>query len=367
MKLITVDVTAVRQLFTVHARAASLPLMKTVTGTKVTAAVAMLVLTGCAGGESSGAVGREATAGGGTTTYPFTMKNCGADVTFEAAPQRVVTLNQTAAEILIKLGVGDRVVGSGYEIYKPPADMAEQYEKIPLLSAPGQPIKHEKLLEAQPEFVYTNFGSFLTAAQAGDREQLHDLGVPTYITELDCTLHASVADANFDMLYQEYRDLARIFDVPAAGEKLATEQQALVEKALDAVENRNTPLKVLWFYSTYAGTPWAAGPGGLPQHISDLAGVKNIFDDASTKWAEVSWDEVAARDPDVIILADLTRGEPNDTAAEKIDLLKKDPLTSNLSAVTDDRFITIPGAQMDPSYGSVYIVPALVEGLNKFR
>lgn len=329
--------------------------------------VAMLVLAGCSSGESAGASAPSASTGAGGTAYPLTMKNCGTDVTIKAAPQRVVTLNQTAAEILIKLGMGDRVVGSGYEIYKPPAEMAEPYGKIPQLGPRGEPIKHEKLLEAQPEFVYSGFGSFLTAQQAGERKQLHDLGVATYVTEFDCSYHSSVPDANFDMLYDEYRDLAKIFNVPEAGEKLAAEQKALVEKAASTVKNKDKPLKVLWFYSTYDGTPWAAGPGGLPQHISELVGVKNIFDDAKTKWAEVSWDEVAARNPDVIILADLTRGEPNDTAAEKITLLKKDPLTSKLGAVTGDRFISLPGAQMDPSYGSVDIVPALAEGLNKFR
>ncbi|WP_253290038.1 ABC transporter substrate-binding protein [Verrucosispora sioxanthis] len=332
----------------------------------MTAAV-MLVLAGCSSGEPSGAPAPAASAAPGGTTYPLTMKNCGTDVTFEAAPQRVVTLNQTAAEILIKLGVGDRVVGSGYEIYKPPAEMAEPYGKIPQLGPRGEPVKHEKLLEAQPDFVYSGFGSFLTAEQAGDREQLHDLGVATYVTEFDCSYHVSVPDADFDMLYDEYRALAKIMSVPDAGEKLAAEQRALVDQAVGTMKNKDKPLSVLWFYSTYDGTPWAAGPGGLPQHVSDLVGVKNIFDDAKTKWAEVSWDEVAARNPDVIILADLTRGEPNDTAAEKIALLKKDPLTSKLGAVTGDRFITIPGAQMDPSYGSVEMVPALVEGLNKFR
>ncbi|MGP3970057.1 ABC transporter substrate-binding protein [Streptomyces sp. 6N223] len=326
-----------------------------------------MVAAGCAGGGSSDAGRQETATGSGAVDYPFTMKNCGTDVTFEAAPQRVVTLNQTAAEILIHLGVGDRIVGSGYEIYEPPDEIAEQYEKIPILSPHGQPIKHEQLLEAQPDFVYSSFGSFLTAAQGGEREQLHNLGVPTYVTEFDCTEHVSVAGADFEMLYEEYRQLARIFDMPAAGERLVTEQQAVVDEALGTVENRDTPLKVMWFYSTYGGTPWAAGPGGLPQHISELVGVENIFDDASTKWAEVSWDEVAARNPDVIILADLTRGEPYDTAQEKIDLLKSDPLTSNLGAVTGDRFITIPGGQLDPSYGSVDVVPALVEGLNQFR
>ncbi|NLU79185.1 ABC transporter substrate-binding protein [Micromonospora sp. HNM0581] len=327
----------------------------------------MLFLAGCSSGQPSDAPTAAAPTAPGGTTYPLTMTNCGTDVTLEAVPQRVVTLNQTAAEILIKLGVGDRVVGSAYEIYEPPAALVEPYAKIPQLSPRGEPLKHEKLLEAQPDFVYSSFGSFLTAEQAGDREQLHDLGVATYVTEFDCSYHVSVPDADFDMLYDEYRTLAKIMSVPDAGEKLAAEQKALVDQAVGAMENKDEPLKVLWFYSTYDGTPWAAGPGGLPQHVSDLVGVKNIFDDAKTKWAEVSWDEVAARNPDVIILADLTRGEPNDTAAEKISLLKNDPLTSKLGAVTDDRFVTIPGAQMDPSYGSVEMVPALVEGLNKFR
>ncbi|WP_209437253.1 ABC transporter substrate-binding protein [Amycolatopsis azurea] len=339
--------------------------MKTKTIITALASVTLLALAGCAGASDAG--GREKAAGSGTTAYPFALKNCGADVTYDAAPRRVVTLNQTAAEILIHLGVDDRIVGSGYEIYDPPAEIAERYKKIPILSAHGQDIKHEKLLEAQPDFVYSSFGSFLTAAHSGDRQELHKLGVPTYVTEFDCTEHVSVPGASFPMLYEEYRRLARILDVPAAGEKLVKEQEAVVGKALASVKKRDRPLKVMWFYSMYGGTPWAAGPGGLPQHVSDLVGVENIFADVSTKMAEVSWDTVAARNPDVIILGDLTRGEPNDTAREKLDLLKKDPLTSKLGAVVADRFITIPGAQMDPGYGSAYMVPALVEGLNKLR
>ncbi|MFB9517083.1 ABC transporter substrate-binding protein [Streptomyces purpureus] len=339
--------------------------MKTKTISIVCTALTVLVVAGCADEPSSGADAKAAATATSATTYPFTLKNCGTDVTYKAAPKKAVTLNQTAAEILIHLGVGDRIAGTGYEIEKTPPAIAAQYEKIPLLSAPGAEIKHEKLLEAQPDFVYGSFASMFTKEQSGERKQLHDLGVPTYLTEFDCTYHESVADADFTMLFEEYRRLGKIMGVPEAGEKLASEQQAVVDKAVGAVKKRDKPLKVMWFYSTYEGTPWAAGPGGLPQHMSKLVGVENIFADAKTKWAEVSWDEVAARNPDVIVLADLTRGEPNDTAEEKIALLKKDPLTSKLAAVKGDRFITIPGSHMDPGYGSASAVPTLVAGLNK--
>lgn len=299
----------------------------------------------------------------GTTTFPLTLTNCGSEVTFPAPPQRVVTLNQTAAEILIHLGVGDKIIGTGYELDEIPDAIAAQYREIPQLSAHGQEIKHEALLSAQPDFVYGSFASFFTPEQSGTREELHALGVPTYLTEFDCTFHEAVPNADFNLLFDEYRSLATIFDVPARGEELAANQQAIVDEGIATAEGIDGTPTVMWFYSTYGGTPWAAGPGGLPQYISDLVGVRNIFDDASTKWPEVSWDEVAARNPEIIVLADLTRGEPGDTAQEKIEILKSDPLTSQLDAVKNDRFIVIPGSFMDPSYGSAYAVPALAEGV----
>lgn len=299
----------------------------------------------------------------GATAYPVTLENCGMEVTYPGVPQRAVTLNQTAAEILIHLGVGDRIVGTGYEIEEIPADIATQYETIPQLSAQGQEVKHEALLNAQPDFVYGSFASFFTPEQSGSREELHRLGVPTYLTEFDCTYHEAVAGADFELLFDEYRNLSEIFDVPARGDELIAEQQKVIDRGLATAQQIDGRPTVMWFYSTYAGTPWAAGPGGLPQHVSDLVGVENIFDDASTKWPEVSWDEVAARNPDMIVIADLTRGEPGDSAQEKIDLLKSDPLTMQLPAVRDDQFIIIPGAQMDPGYGSAYAVPALAEGI----
>ena len=331
-----------------------------------------LGLVGCGGAAADdgtptgGGAARPAALGDGATgptRFPLTLENCGSSVTFDAAPRRAVTLNQSAAEILIRLGVGDRVVGTGYETDEVPADISAPYGKIPMLSARGKEITHEALLEVQPDFVYSSFASFFNSTQSGERDALHDLGVPTYLTEFDCVSHAAVETASFETLFEEYRDLARIFGVPSAGERLVAEQQAVIDDGLrTARRNTGTPT-VMWFYSTYAGTPWAAGTGGLPQHISELVGVKNIFDDASTKWPEVSWDEVAARNPDVIVLADLTRGEPGDTAKEKIDLLKKDPLTSTLDAVVNDRFVIIPGRYMDPSHGSAHAVPALAEGL----
>lgn len=297
------------------------------------------------------------------SSSPVVLENCGQTVTVQHPPTRAVALDQTAAEILIGLGVADRVVGTGYESDAVPADIADVYNAIPQLSGRGQPISHEALLAAQPDFVYSLYSSFFVPDQSGDRAELQALGVPAYLSEFDCTTHAAVDGISFDMLFDEYRDLAKIFGVPEAGEKLVAQQQAVLDQGLAAAKKVTGSPSLMWFYSTYDGLPYAAGPGGIPQLVTDLVGARNVFDDASTKWPEVSWDEIAARNPDVIVLADLTRGRPGDTAEEKIAILKSDPLTSTMDAVKNDRFIVVPGRDMDPSIGSVAAVPAVAEGL----
>ncbi|ONI74043.1 ABC transporter substrate-binding protein [Kribbella sp. ALI-6-A] len=326
---------------------------------------ALLAVTACGGTEGPAPVGA---AGGkdSTTSYPLSFDNCGAQVIVPRAPTRAVSLNQSATEIMIRLGLGDRMVGTAYETDPVPADIAAAYRKIPLLNK-GL-LKHETLLEAQPDFVYSSFASFLTAQNAGERAELHKLGVPTYLTEFDCTYHASVAGgAKFEMLFDEFRAIAKVFGVREAGEKLVADQQAVVDKGQKLAEQVVGKPKLVWFYSTAASsaTPSVAGPGGLPQTVTEMLGAENLFDDASTKWPEVSWDEIAARKPDVIVLADLTRGYPGDTAKEKIAFLKRDPLTNKMDAVRNDRFIVVPGQAMDPSIHSVEAISAVAQGLVK--
>lgn len=325
-------------------------------------AAATLAVSGC--GASSAPASNDAAATDASGAFPLTIENCGADVTIERSPQRAVSLNQSATEIMIALGLEGRMAGTSYETDPVGEDIADAYAEIPLLT--DGLLKHETLLEAEPDFVYSSFASFLTAENAGERAELHDLGVPTYLSEFDCTYHAAIeGGASFDMLFEEIETIAQIFDVPDAGEDVVAAQRAVVDEGLEIAEQIEGTPTLVWFYSTAASasTPSVAGPGGLPQTVTEMLGAENAFSDAATKWPEVSWDQVALRDPDVIVLADLTRGYPGDTAEEKIDFLKNDPLTSTMDAVAEDRFIVVPGQYMDPSIHSVQALPTVAQGL----
>ena len=56
-------------------------------------AVALAALSGCGASEAIDSPAAPAVAGDGKTEYPLVVSNCGSEQTFEAAPQRVVSLD----------------------------------------------------------------------------------------------------------------------------------------------------------------------------------------------------------------------------------------------------------------------------------
>ena len=49
---------------------------------------------------------------------------------------------------------------------------------------------------------------------------------------------------------------------------------------------------------------------------------------SAATWPAGNWEQIAARDPDWIVVADLTRGGDGDSAQAKIDFLRSNPLTA---------------------------------------
>ena len=85
-------------------------------------------------------------------------------------------MNQPATEIMLALGLQDRMVGTAYLDDEVLPEYAA-YARVPVL-AKEYPSK-EKLLEAEPDFVYTSFNSAFSDEGAGDRAAWEKLGAGT--------------------------------------------------------------------------------------------------------------------------------------------------------------------------------------------
>lgn len=299
--------------------------------------------------------------------YPRTIDNCGRTITLQAPPRRAVSLDQGSTEILLSLGLADRMAGTATWTDPVLPELAAANARVPRL-ADNQP-SFERVLAQQPDFVSASFES--TMNKVASRPEFAELGVPTYVSPSDCVKsNEGSGDGSrerklrMELIYQEIRDLASIFGVRHRGAELVTELRTRFETAANSVDASGVTM-LYWFANSRA--PYMAGCCGAPGIITDAVGARNVFDDTHQEWPQVGWETVAARNPDVLVLGDLTRrSQSAESAAAKIRFLEFHPVTRHMDAVRHDRYILLSGAAMNPSIRTVHGVEKVARALREF-
>ena len=126
--------------------------------------------------DTTTAEAQEATTVDSTTDgFPLTIENCGFAITYSEPPERAVTMNQAATEIMLALGLEDHLVGTAYMDDEILPEFAAAYESLPVLADeyPSQ----EVLFNIEPDFVYGVYHSAFGDEAAGPREALNDLDI----------------------------------------------------------------------------------------------------------------------------------------------------------------------------------------------
>ncbi|MEU4642067.1 ABC transporter substrate-binding protein [Micromonospora sp. NPDC023814] len=286
---------------------------------------------------------------------PATLTNCGTPVTVAAPPQRAVTLNQPATEIMLALGLADRMAGTAYLDDAILPEHAAAYASVPVLS--GKYPAKEKLLETAPDFVYASFHSAFGDEGVGDRAALAGLGIGTYLSPAGCPKPHRPGKLTVEDVFAEIRDVAAVFGVPARAERLIADHRARIAAAAARFDGTRD-VSVLW-WDARTDAPSVGACCGSPNMIMSAVGVGNAFGDLAGGWADTSWESAVARDPDAIVLVDATW----DPAAAKKAFLARHPTLKDLPAVAGQRFVVIPFSSTTAGVRAVLGVEALAAGM----
>jgi len=264
------------------------------------------------------------------TSYPLSINNCGVDLTLAAAPQRVVTIKSTATEMLLALGLGETIVGVGFQDGPVPEPWAAAGAKLPVLAEklPSQ----EVVLEAEPDFIYGGWESNFAADGVGERASLSALGIASYVSPAACR-SIKPAKLSFDGLFADIAEMGEIFDVAPAAEALIAEQRA----ALAAIVPDSRGLTAVW-YSSGTKAPYVGAGSNAPAMMLAALGLDNVMGDVDDGWISASWEAIVDANPDVIVLVDAAWN----SAAQKKQLLAENPITSQLDAVRHERYLVVP-------------------------
>lgn len=330
-----------------------------------TIAVGGLLLTACGsddGAREDGAASAAPAAQPAEETageHPAALENCGVSVAVDDPPARAVTMNQAATEVMLALGLQDSMAGTSFMDDEILPEFAAAYDDVPVL-ADSYP-SAETLLDTEPDIVYASYPSAFQPENGGERQDLAGLGVATYLSPSACPDRSGDEPLDIETVWQEIHDVGTLFAADQAAQELVEAQRAELDAALDAAGDLSDTT-VMWWDNSF-DAPSVGVCCGAPGMIMDTAGVENAFSDESGSWAEVSWEQVVEREPDVIVLVDADWS----TAQDKRDAIESTPAVASLPAVQEGRFVVIPFSATTPGVRNVDAVVDLVEGLEAIR
>jgi iron complex transport system substrate-binding protein len=280
-----------------------------------------LVVSACGGpsGVSNETVGTQ-------QNYPPTaVTDCnGRQATFSAPPKRVVALTTSVLELLYWLGVQDTIVGIGSPpkpgTFPPQFDAAVQ--KLPKLAgeyAPGsyKPVAREQLLAAQPDFVIGGFSSNFDSNGATSQQELADAKVPSYLAlSTSCSAATTSPRTGLDLVYRDLENLGRIFGVGDRATALINDMKRKTGDVTAKMTGVAAPSVFPFEFDEGTQTPYAPGNRQAINAVITLAGGRSIFADLDKAYQKVSWEQVAQRNPDVILLIVYDEGNQAATDAD---------------------------------------------------
>ena len=288
--------------------------------------------------------------------FPVTVKSCDREVTFDAAPTRAISNDVNLTEMMLVLGLRDRMVGytgiSGWKTLD--EEMRLGVAELPELSA-KYPTK-EVLAGAEPDFFFAGWNYGMKVGGEVTPETLEPLGIKTYELTESCIHIGPKAKSSMDDMYTDALNLGRIFGVEARAEERVAGWKARLA-AVTAGVDRSAPLRV-FVYDSGEEAPFTAGAYAMPTALIEAAGGINIMNDMEKSWAEIGWEPVVERNPEVVVIVNY--GDV--TADQKIAFLKENPAFAAIDAVRNDRFVVLDYVEATPGPRNIKAVEKLVAG-----
>ena len=289
--------------------------------------------------------------------FPVTVQSCDREVTFDAAPKAAVANDVNLVEMMLALGLADRMVGytgvSGWKTLD--EGLRAGVAELPELSAlyPSR----EVLIGAGTDFFFAGWNYGMKVGGEVTPETLEPFGIRVYELTESCVHIMPKEKISMEDMYNDLLNLGRIFGVEERAVALVEGYRAELAATLAELTPLETAPRV-FVYDSGEDAVFTAGRYAMPTAIIEAAGGVNIMDDMEKSWAEIGWEPVIERDPEVIMIVNY--GDV--TAEQKIAFLKGNPAFANIPAVQNDRFVVLEYVEATPGPRNIKAVEKLVAG-----
>jgi len=285
-----------------------------------------------------------------------TVQSCNRSVTFENPPERAVSNDVNLTEMMLVLGLADQMVGytgiSGWKTLD--AEMRSGVKELPELSA-KYPTK-EVLVGADADFFFAGWNYGMKVGGEVTPETLKPFGIKVYELTESCSHIMDKDKASLKDMYADILNLGKIFGVKSRAEALVESYKSELEIFKAKLVNIDEGLRV-FVYDSGEDAPFTAGRYAMPTALIEAAGGQNIMDDFNKSWGTVTWEEVVDRDPQVVVIVNY--GDV--TAEQKREYMMSNPAFKNISAVKNNRFVTLEYVEATPGPRNIQAIKHLAD------
>ena len=285
-----------------------------------------------------------------------TVKSCNRTVTFEKPPERAVSNDVNLTEMMLVLGLADQMVGytgiSGWKTLD--AEMRLGVKELPELSA-KYPTK-EVLVGADADFFFAGWNYGMKVGGEVTPETLKPFGIKVYELTESCSHIMDKQKASLKDMYNDILNLGKIFEVEDRAKALVANYKSELESFKANLKNTDERLRV-FVYDSGEDAPFTAGRYAMPTALVEVSGGQNIMDDFYKSWGTVTWEEVVDRDPQVVVIVNY--GDV--TAEQKREYMMSNPAFKNISAIKNNRFVTLEYVEATPGPRNIKAVKKLAD------
>lgn len=284
------------------------------------------------------------------TTYPLTVKTYDAkgnevEQVFEKTPEKVITNNLSTTEILLELGLKDKIVG----MLNPDNAVTDKYkDAIATIPQIGdkKTVSQETVLSYEPDAVMGRNMMF-SEKSLGTVSTWNENKIPVY------TQKASLSTIQQDLgnIVEDVKNLGMIFNV----QDKANEYAAQLQTKIDANPASQGEKKKALIMVAYNDETFGAYKSALQESLLNQLGYTNV----ATGTSGLTLENLVSMDPELIIYVTSDRNKKLDEKA--VELMKANAVLESVAAIKNQKIMTISYDEL-MDYG-----PAVIDSLEKIN
>lgn len=259
------------------------------------------------------------------TVYPLTVKDAtGLEMTFEKAPEKVVSLSPSETEKLFALGLDEEIVGVS-EV----DDYPEAAKSKPKMG--GYEMDVEAIVASGADVVFT------AAMNEQNIQKLRDLGVKLFVND----------PKTISEIMENIELMGTIVNHQAEAKSITDQMQQDIDTVTEAVQSVSDEERKQVYVEFSPG--WTVGGGTYLNEMLTISHADNIAADTEG-WFEINEENIIASNPDVILYSSNVLDESSRSLDQmikersgwdQIEAIKNDKLVQ-----VDDNLISRPGPRV---------------------